>query len=107
MGRASRAKSLPQGAPGSHRDHGGHRGAENALVRANEDFNIRYFMRRREFLKSATFCGAAGAVPAVFAQEKTMAMQKKDSINQIPLTTSVGTRKGDMLYRTLGHTGEK
>jgi uncharacterized protein len=28
-------------------------------------------------------------------------------MNQIPLTTSAGTRKGDMLYRTLGRTGEK
>jgi aryl-alcohol dehydrogenase-like predicted oxidoreductase len=27
-------------------------------------------------------------------------------MNQIPLTSSPGTRKGDMLYRTLGHTGE-
>jgi uncharacterized protein len=28
-------------------------------------------------------------------------------VNQIPLTPSAGTRKGDMLYRTLGRTGEK
>jgi len=28
-------------------------------------------------------------------------------MNQIPLTTSAGTRKGDMLYRILGRTGEK
>jgi len=28
-------------------------------------------------------------------------------MNQIPLTTSPGTRKGDMLYRTLGRTGEQ
>ncbi len=28
-------------------------------------------------------------------------------MNQIPLTSSAGTRKGDMLYRTLGRTGEK
>ena len=28
-------------------------------------------------------------------------------MNQIPLTSSAGTRKGDMLYRTLGHTGER
>ena len=27
-------------------------------------------------------------------------------MNQIPLTSSAGTRKGDMLYRTLGRTGE-
>ena len=28
-------------------------------------------------------------------------------MNQIPLTLSAGTRKGDMLYRTLGRTGEQ
>ena len=28
-------------------------------------------------------------------------------MNQIPLTSSAGTRKGDMLYRTLGRTGER
>lgn len=28
-------------------------------------------------------------------------------MNQIPLTSSAGTRKGDMLYRTLGRTGEQ
>lgn len=28
-------------------------------------------------------------------------------MNQIPLTKSAGTRKGDMLYRTLGRTGEQ
>jgi predicted aldo/keto reductase-like oxidoreductase len=28
-------------------------------------------------------------------------------MNQIPLTSSPGTRKGDMLYRTLGRTGEQ
>ncbi len=28
-------------------------------------------------------------------------------MHEIPLTTSPGTRKGEMLYRTLGHTGEK
>ena len=28
-------------------------------------------------------------------------------MNQIPLTSSAGTRNGDMLYRTLGRTGEK
>ena len=28
-------------------------------------------------------------------------------MNEIPLTQSAGTRKGEMLYRTLGRTGEK
>jgi aryl-alcohol dehydrogenase-like predicted oxidoreductase len=66
-------------------------------------------MKRRQFLKAAAVCGAASTLPAVHAQEEPMAMQEheKDRINQIPLTSSAGTRKGDMLYRTLGHTGEK
>jgi hypothetical protein len=36
-----------------------------------------------------------------------MANQANGSIHQIPLTTSAGIRKGDMLYRTLGRTGEQ
>jgi len=28
-------------------------------------------------------------------------------MNQIPLASSAGTRKGDMIYRTLGRTGEQ
>ncbi len=61
-------------------------------------------MKRREFLKTAAICGAA--LPAALAQEKTMA-KENGSKNQIPLATSAGTRKGDMLYRMLGRTGEK
>ncbi len=36
-------------------------------------------------------------------------MESKEnvSINQIPLASSPGTKKGDMLYRTLGRTGEQ
>src|ERR1700686_274103 len=34
-------------------------------------------------------------------------MQENGAMNQIPLVRSAGTRKGDMLYRTLGSTGEK
>jgi aryl-alcohol dehydrogenase-like predicted oxidoreductase len=41
------------------------------------------------------------------AQEKTVAAQENGNMNQIPLTSSAGTRNGDMLYRTLGRTGEK
>src|SRR5438552_13132945 len=63
-------------------------------------------MKRREFFKGAAICGAASTVPAALGQEKAIA-QEKDSMNQIPLTTSAGTRNGDMLYRTLGRTGER
>ena len=64
-------------------------------------------MRRREFLKTAAVCGVAGSLPSALAQEKHMAKQENGSMNQIPLTTSPGTRQGEMLYRTLGSTGEK
>src|SRR6202023_614093 len=63
-------------------------------------------MERREFFKAAAVCGAASTLPAALAQEKSAA-QEKGSMNQIPLTTSPGTRKGDMLYRKLGRTGEQ
>jgi aryl-alcohol dehydrogenase-like predicted oxidoreductase len=34
-------------------------------------------------------------------------MNQNGSVDQIPLTSSAGTRKGDMLYRKLGRTGEQ
>jgi predicted aldo/keto reductase-like oxidoreductase len=68
-------------------------------------------MKRREFFKAAAICGAASTLPSALAQEKSNAnvseKQENGSMNQIPLTSSAGTRKGDMLYRTLGRTGEK
>src|SRR6201993_3684229 len=64
-------------------------------------------MKRREFFKAAAICGAASTLPAALGQEKANASQENGSMNQIPLTTSAGTRKGDMLYRTLGRTGER
>src|SRR6202049_5042297 len=64
-------------------------------------------MKRREFFKAAAVCGAASTLPAALAQEKSSTAQENGAMNQIPLTSSAGTRKGDMLYRTLGRTGEK
>jgi uncharacterized protein len=64
-------------------------------------------MKRRDFFKTAAVCGVASTVPAAFAQDKTTAPQENDSMHSIPLATSAGTREGDMLYRTLGRTGEK
>jgi predicted aldo/keto reductase-like oxidoreductase len=64
-------------------------------------------MKRREFFKAAAICGAASTLPSALAQEKPRATQENASMNQIPLTSSAGTRKGDMLYRTLGRTGER
>jgi predicted aldo/keto reductase-like oxidoreductase len=64
-------------------------------------------MKRREFFKAAAICGAASALPASIAQEKPNSKQENGPMNQIPLTSSPGTRKGDMLYRTLGRTGEE
>jgi uncharacterized protein len=64
-------------------------------------------MKRREFFKAAAVCGAASTLPAALAQEKSSTAQENGAMNQIPLTSSAGTRKGDMLYRTLGRTGER
>jgi uncharacterized protein len=64
-------------------------------------------MKRREFFRAAAICGAASTLPSALAQDKSSAKQENGSMNQIPLTSSAGTRKGDMLYRTLGRTGEK
>ena len=67
----------------------------------------RSLMKRREFFKAAAICGAASTLPAALAQEKPISTQENGPMNQIPLTSSAGTRKGDMLYRTLGRTGER
>jgi predicted aldo/keto reductase-like oxidoreductase len=64
-------------------------------------------MKRREFFKAAAICSAASTLPASIAQEKPNSKQENAPMNQIPLTSSPGTRKGDMLYRTLGRTGEQ
>jgi predicted aldo/keto reductase-like oxidoreductase len=64
-------------------------------------------MRRREFFKTAAICGVTGSLVPALAQKESTARQENGSMNQIPLTSSPGTRKGDMLYRTLGRTGEE
>jgi predicted aldo/keto reductase-like oxidoreductase len=69
-------------------------------------------MRRREFVKTAAIYGAARPFSAALAQAQSKATQEKDAMKQettrqIPLTSNPGTRKGEMLYRTLGRTGEQ
>jgi aryl-alcohol dehydrogenase-like predicted oxidoreductase len=69
-------------------------------------------MRRREFFKTAAIYGAASPFSAALVQTQSKATQEKDAMKQektklIPLTTNPGTRKGEMLYRTLGRTGEQ
>jgi predicted aldo/keto reductase-like oxidoreductase len=64
-------------------------------------------MKRREFFKAAAICGAVSTLPAALAREKPMATEENSPMNQIMLASSAGTRKGDMLYRTLGRTGEQ
>jgi len=61
-------------------------------------------MKRREFVKVAAVCGAASQLVTPIYAEST---QESNSMSQIPLTTSAGNRKGEMLYRTLGRTGEQ
>jgi aryl-alcohol dehydrogenase-like predicted oxidoreductase len=63
-------------------------------------------MKRREFFKVAAICGAASTLPGA-TQTKPVASQENSSMHQIPLTSSAGTRKGDMLFRRLGRTGEE
>src|SRR2546423_2932976 len=60
-------------------------------------------MKRRDFFKTAAVCTSASALPTALAQETH---KENDPMHQIPLASSPGTRKGDMLYRTLGRTGE-
>jgi aryl-alcohol dehydrogenase-like predicted oxidoreductase len=64
-------------------------------------------MKRREFFKAAAVCGAASTLSPAMAQEKSKSDRENAPMNQIPLTPSAGTRKGDMLYRTLGRTGQQ
>lgn len=78
-------------------------------------------MKRRDFFKAAGAYSAAAALPLSFAQarssaaststdsatEKKGSMNDSSSVDQIPLAESEGTRKGDMLYRTLGRTGQQ
>jgi aryl-alcohol dehydrogenase-like predicted oxidoreductase len=55
----------------------------------------------------AAVYGAASTLPVASAQEKPMSTKENGTMNQIPLMPSAGTRKGDMLYRKLGRTGEQ
>jgi predicted aldo/keto reductase-like oxidoreductase len=64
-------------------------------------------MKRRDFFQTAAICGVASTLSTALAEVKSPEPQENPFMNQIPLTTSAGTRKGDMLYRTLGRTGEK
>jgi predicted aldo/keto reductase-like oxidoreductase len=62
-------------------------------------------MERRTFIKSGAICAIATTMP-VYTRGEPIASQENASMNQIPLISSAGIRKGDMLYRTLGRTGE-
>ena len=64
-------------------------------------------MKRRDFFKTAAICGVASTLPNAMSQKnQDNEKQEDESMHQIPLAHSAGTRKGDMLYRTLGRTGE-
>jgi uncharacterized protein len=68
-------------------------------------------MKRRDFLKNAAVYGAASSLPLAAHEQDFNSGEKttmnQTSVNEIPLVESPGTRAGDMLYRTLGRTGEK
>src|SRR5579859_4483060 len=63
-------------------------------------------MKRREFFKVAAVCGAA-TLSNASEQDKSVATQENGVMQEIPLTSSPGTRKGDMLYRKLGRTRDE
>jgi predicted aldo/keto reductase-like oxidoreductase len=74
-------------------------------------------IKRRDFFKTAAICGVASTLPFAMSQEPAVRSKEEaevekdpkenDSMQKIPLTPAAGIRKGDMLYRTLGRTGEK
>jgi aryl-alcohol dehydrogenase-like predicted oxidoreductase len=62
-------------------------------------------MKRREFLETAAMWSLASFVPVTNLISKFT--QENGTMIQIPLISSPGARSGDMLYRTLGRTGER
>ena len=74
-------------------------------------------MNRRDFMRKTTYgtglaasynlvpgFAAGGATPE---QDMQPSESQKSDAAGLPLVTSPGTRKGEMLYRTLGRTGEQ
>jgi predicted aldo/keto reductase-like oxidoreductase len=64
-------------------------------------------MKPRQVFRGAAILGAQACYPQAWHTQNSSHRKENGSMNQIPLTLSAGTRKGDMLYRTLGHTGEQ
>jgi predicted aldo/keto reductase-like oxidoreductase len=66
-------------------------------------------MKRRHFLTTVAGAGAFGsfAFGHTLPEARGEQAQTSDNVNAIPLTTSPGTMSGEMLYRTLGKTGER
>jgi len=65
-------------------------------------------MERRNFIRIGAASAIAGSISSAWGQNmKKEGRQSENSISQIPLTSSPGELKGEMLYRTLGRTGEK
>jgi predicted aldo/keto reductase-like oxidoreductase len=71
-------------------------------------------MNRRDFMRKTVCTTASCNLLASLAAGQTTSEQKipqsksqKSDVAGLPLVTSPGTRKGEMLYRTLGRTGEQ
>lgn len=72
-------------------------------------------MNRRDFIRKTASTTAACNLLATLAAENTTSEQRMqqtksqtgDPAAGLPLVTSPGTRKGEMLYRQLGRTGEQ
>ena len=64
-------------------------------------------MERRNFLRNCAVSSVASSIPGWGKNMTNEAHPSQNSISQIPLTSSPGDLKGEMLYRVLGRTGEK
>ncbi len=66
-------------------------------------------MQRREFLKTGVVGVGVAAVPGVAGGAPTAPDPSEAALdpNNLMRVTDAGERRGDMLYRTLGRTGEK
>jgi predicted aldo/keto reductase-like oxidoreductase len=71
-------------------------------------------MNRRDFMRKTVWTSASCSLLANLAAGQTTSEQnmqqgksQKSDAAGLPLVTSPGTRKGEMLYRTLGRTGEQ
>ncbi len=64
-------------------------------------------MNRRDFMRNVTYGAGLAASQNLFAAVGQTGAQPQSGADELPLVTSPGRRKGDMLYRQLGETGQE